>query len=427
MKKILLFISLLMAVNSEAGLISISTLSNDSQVSYETINTANNTIKNWANGNVESVNIKDGTITIDDMASTASPAQREGDHFNAYTKTGMLPVTDASLTSDISAGTSYVKSDAGLLYRAVTSATSHKYTASTDTWVYIDTNGAFSVTEQVLGTPQPSTPPNSLLLAKVVTSGAAITSVVDYRVTTVSLGISDDRYLEGMDLAWVTSEKLSIDTGVVYVGSTRVSKTSQVQLNITTAGDYIGGASQQGTSKWLYVYVGDEGNIDFYATAPNYHDATGNTAGKKYYYKYGTEYLRCLGAIRLNATGSGEITKFYMIRNFVKYDPGVSVTVALSAATWTSLPCTAAIPPISTLGLFGCYIDHEASTTALYLRPTSGIGQTAYGSGNSIIGYSLAASELLCPTNPSQSIDYYNLAGDSAIAITVDGYYMDIR
>lgn len=313
MKKLLLFVCFMLIIGrTEADLISISILSNDSQISYNYFNTAFNTVKNCLNGNIESVNLKDATITIDDMASSASPGQREGDHFNAYTKSGMLPADDVAgslLTSNISAGTSYVESDAGVLYRVVTSATSKTYTASKDTWVYIDINGAFGYTEQALGAAQPSTPSNSLLLAKVVTNGTEITSITDHRTLSISLGAADDFYIKGMNLNWVSTERLSIDTGVVYAGTTRIAKTSYTSLNVGTAGDYITGASERGTSKVLYVYANEAGNLKLDDNAPDYHDASGNTTGLKYYYKYGTNYYRKLGKLYLNATGSGNIVE----------------------------------------------------------------------------------------------------------------------
>ncbi len=308
MKKImLLLLMLLMTSTAHAGLISISTLSSDAQVSFAYFNGAYNTIKNCINGNIESVNIKDGTITVDDMASSSSPAQREGDHFNPYTKTGMIPADDVAgslLTSDISAGLSYVESDAGLLYRVVTAATSHTYNISLDTWVYIDKNGAFQVEEVVVGGAQPPTPSNCLLLARVRTDGNEITSVLDSRVTTISLGASEDYYVKGMELIWNTTSVLSVDNGIIRVGSDTITKTTFTSLNIATDSDYIDGASagDLGADKFLFVYCSPAGAVKFDDATPDYHDTTGTTTGTKFYYKSGTVYWRNLGVLSLDAS-----------------------------------------------------------------------------------------------------------------------------
>ena len=357
MRKIVIALSLLFITEfAHAGLINISTLSNDSQVSYLTLNAANNTIKNAINGNIESVNIKDGTITIDDMASSSSTGQREGDHFNAYTKTGMLPVTDASLTSDISAGTSYVKSDTGIMYRVVTSATSKTYTSSKDTWVYIDINGAFQYVVQALGLAQPTTPSNSLLLAKVVTNATSITSVVDHRILTISLGASDDKYKNGMNLIWVTTGKLSVDTGVVYVGATRVVKATQTSLNLLTAGDYISGAVEAVAGQPLYVYASPLEELKFSVNAPNYHNTNGVTLGQLYYYKYTTggvsTYWRCLGYTMLDTiTTMSEDTTVSLNLNDKIIQVVNYQTQTMKTGT-TAIPGDTTIPQITDGSLF---------------------------------------------------------------------------
>jgi hypothetical protein len=429
MKKVLLVaLLMLMTTPSYAGLIAISTLSNDSQVSYTYFNDSFNTIKNTINGGIESINIKDATITIDDMASSANPGQREGDHFNAYTKTGMLPATDAALTSDISAGTSYVKSDAGILYRVVTAATSHTYTASKDTWVYIDINGAFQYVEQVLGTAQPVTPSNYLLLAKVVTSGVAITSVVDWRTLAISLGTSDDGFIKGMASAWVTSEHLSIDTGVVYNGSTRIAKITQTQLDIADAGDYLTGVSERAVSTWLYVYCDEDGNIKLDDNAPDYHDTSGNTTGNKYYYKNGTTYWRYIGETYLNATGSGNLTPFYDDGSgYVEWDTPAAVTTVASWAAWSGpISCAVGMPATSKRANFEMSIGTDADVRgAGSIRPFGGTDVNPSLTTGDIIGVHLFGGIVSSYTDNSRRIQHYEFSSGatSTIAIVLNGYY----
>lgn len=436
MKRILLtfFILLSMTLNSHAGLISISTLSNDSQVSYTYLNTSFNTIKNVINGGLDSDNIEDGSIGIDDMATAASPAQREGDHFNAYTKTGMLPATDTDLTSDISAGVSYVKSDAGLLYRIATDATAKTYTASKDTWVYIDSNGAFQYEEVANGAAQPSTPSNSLILAKVVTDGDNITSVVDQRTLSISLGTSEDFYIKGLRLLWdLATDRLSVDTGVVYIGTTRIAKTSVTGLNIGTAGDYTDGASDRGTDKQIYVYCDTDGNIKMNENVPNRHDTSGTTTGILYYYYDGAEYWRHIGEFYLNSTGSGNIAGFYDLDGkTVRLNSPVSITTTPSAALWSAaLDCGDGIPATSVLGIFGLQSSQGSSGAGIWVRPNGSNWSTDNGNGIYVSAGGASAmtigGERWCATDSSQQINYQNDTGDDGCAIDVEGYIRATR
>jgi len=158
MKKLLVGLAVLLSASTaHAGLITISTLSSDSGIVYTYFNTAFNTIKNCINGNIESINIKDDTLTEADFADAINPRVRDSEYFNDFTYSGMLPADSTDLTSDISAGTSYVSG-----YRVVTAATSKTYTATKDTWVYIDINGTFQYVETSVGAAQPVTPSNSL-------------------------------------------------------------------------------------------------------------------------------------------------------------------------------------------------------------------------------------------------------------------------
>src|SRR3990167_2181514 len=172
-------ICLLFLTQCYAGTISYTSLSSDAGVSYSHLNTAFSTMYDEFNGNIADINLVADTLTERVFADAANPRVRDYEIVGDWTYTGMLPATDSDLTSDISAGTSYV-----LGYRIVTAATAKTYTASKDTWVYIDYNGAFQYSEVANGATQPTTPANSLLLATVVTDGDNITSVTDRRQLT---------------------------------------------------------------------------------------------------------------------------------------------------------------------------------------------------------------------------------------------------
>jgi len=352
MKKFLLTALILMAFAAPAiaGTITITTLSSDSGIVYTFFNTSFNTVKNCINGNIESVNIKDGTIAEVDMAAAANPRVRDDEFFNDFTYTGMLPADSANFTSDISAGTSYVSG-----YRVVTTATSKTYTASKDTWVYIDINGAFQYVETTVGSAQPATPANSLLLAKVTTDVVEITVVTDLRTTSISLGSQDDFSIKGLNQYWANGLKVSVDTGVAYNGTTRINKTSSTVLDVSSAANYLTGISERGASKWLYVYVTSTGSILLDDNAPDYHDTSGATQGIKYYYKYGTTYNRVVGQVRLDA--SQYIIQFYQNNKKYSYDSVVSydevrVLNAGASTSYAEVDCSAAVPSTSNMCSF---------------------------------------------------------------------------
>lgn len=97
-----------------------------------------------------------------------------------FVVTGLLPVTDAGLTSNISAGTAYI-----IGKRTVKASTPNTYTASKDTYVDLDNAGTYTFVETVLGAGAPGITGSSIRLAKVVTDGTAITSVTDLRQSAV--------------------------------------------------------------------------------------------------------------------------------------------------------------------------------------------------------------------------------------------------
>jgi len=234
-----------------AGIVSYDTLSGDAGVSYEHFNTSFNTLYNEFNGNIEAVNIKDDSLTEANFADEINPRIRTDENIGDYTVSGHLPATDTDLDSDISAGVSYVNG-----YRLSTEATSHTYTASKDTWVYIDQTGAFQYEEVVNDGTQPTTPANSLLLAKVVTDSDNITDVTDYRQTTPpNLRVYTDGItgcVISRDISTATT--INIQRGEIEFGSS-VSKrrnTSTIDIDLTKTGE---GGLDTGSLATGFYYV----------------------------------------------------------------------------------------------------------------------------------------------------------------------------
>lgn len=148
---------------------------------------------NGAGTNFSAVNNDpNGRVTL--RIITNEIATRFYEAFGEFVDSGLLPATDAGLGSDISLGVAYVRG-----YRvSKPSVTAHTYTASVDTYVDISSTGVFTYPEVATGAAAPAVTALSIRLAKVVTDGDNITSVVDLRVMApVGLGTAADGTLAG--------------------------------------------------------------------------------------------------------------------------------------------------------------------------------------------------------------------------------------
>lgn len=380
------------------------------------VNSNFDTVYNEFNGSIEggtSGNIKADSLTEIDMADDINPRVRWDEGFQDFVYTGLQPATAAGLTSDISAGTAYVNG-----YRAnKASATSKTYTNTKDTYVDIDYNGVFHYTEVARLAAAPAVYTDSIRLAAVAAQGGALTQVTDLRVLTpYATGSSKDVITRGFELVWASTTTITVNPGTLYINVTQVDKTTATTLDITAAGDAIDGVTaQQGTNKWVYVYCDDAGNLKLWSIAPNASDTVATTAGTLIYYRYGSEWYRCIGQIRLNATGSGEVIKFYKTGNRVEYDDPVTdaiVVNATNAVAFTNIDCSGYVPPTSNYVLLLCH----GNGANIFIRTdgSSGAGQT----GN------VTYSNMEITTSSSQIIEYKDA---NAASVYIRGYLENIR
>lgn len=247
-------------------------------------------------------------------------------------------------------------------------------------------------------------------------------------------GISSakDSITRGFELVWGSIDQVIVNVGTLYHGTTQVDKTSNVHLDVTTASDYITGVSEQATDDWLYVYSDSSGNFKLDNNEPDKSDASGDTEGVflYYYYAAGATYHRCVGAIRLNATGSGQVDKFYQRRSRIGIN-GVDLSAGVSNGVWSvPLDCSSAIPSIATTGIFRVNCTRTTNPTGTDLRPSIIGVNWAADATVGFAGYDNSAGgvqgTLTCPTNSSQEIQH-NDYNPSAITIYCIGYHVDIR
>ena len=121
------------------------------------------------------------------------------------------------------------------------------------------------------------------------------------------------------------------------------------------------------------------------------------------------------------------------------YDIPVQVRNGSSTGVWTTVSCNAAIPAISTFGIFGVCSGNGGTAIAAYgvwLRPTGSTWKTTTSpeaaiiyAGNETAVLRFVAGQGVCMTNSSQSIDFVNLYGASApyLRIDVEGFELNIR
>ena len=260
MKKVIItFVILLFCSPVHAAIISYDQFITPGSVTIASLNTAVDTIYQEFNGSITNVNIASDTISDDNLTPALKMSNWYDESFGDWTESGHLPATATGLTSDISAGTSYVDGA-----RVVTSATSHTYTASKDTYVYIDSSGTFQFEEVNNGASQPTTPANSLLLAKAVTDGSDITSVTDSRqITPPNLRVYSD-YRQGCVVSFDTAATVKVNAGEIDLGTGsgagKRRNTSAISLGWS---DIDTGAEAADTFYYVFAYPDPDNSSNF--------------------------------------------------------------------------------------------------------------------------------------------------------------------
>lgn len=310
MKRFVVVFGLLFSTSAFAGTISIAPFISGNDVTIPRLETQRSTLQTVINGSIEGggQNIRQGSITSYDLATAINPVTFRNEAFNDWTYSGMLAPTSASLSSTTTAGISYVNG-----VRVETSATAHSYTASKDTYVYINAGGFFEYQEVANGASAPSTPANDLLLFKAVTSGTAVTSVTDLRTLSIAITANSSNFaLDYRNQAFVSLDSTSavhVEPGQIAIGEanyTNIADTSS--RNVATAGNWIEGSAPniKNLKFYVYAYNNSGSGYDFkYSSAdPVYSDTDTNTAGTLRYYTSGGTTYRALAWISADTSST---------------------------------------------------------------------------------------------------------------------------
>lgn len=162
------------------------------ELTDDLINQGPNALRDVVNGQLDDTNIATlsgskitaGTLPTASFDPSTNPETRESEIYGNFVASGNVWSIVSGLNGTMTAGVAYVNGK-----RLITSAiASYAFTASKDTYVYIDSSGNPQYSPQTNGAALPATPANNMLIAKVVTNGSAITSIEDLRVTGISDG-----------------------------------------------------------------------------------------------------------------------------------------------------------------------------------------------------------------------------------------------
>lgn len=224
---------------------------------------------------------------------------------------------------------------------------------------------------------------------------------------------ADDAIVRGYELVYASTTTVTIQAGVLYVGLTKVTKTANTTLNITTDAHYIGGTSQRGASKWLYIYVDDSGNILLEDSTPTKADTAGNTDGTLIYGYYTTTYYRCVGAVLLD--GSQNILKFSQNSTTeIFWDAPITELTTGASATYADVDCTSSVPAIATMAL-------------LFLTEGAGGASFLRMNGATADWHTVATStydQVWMPLDSGQIFEYKT---GGTLTVTVMAYKLKIR
>jgi hypothetical protein len=248
------------------------------------------------------------------------------------------------------------------------------------------------------------------------------------------VGAPQDMIARGFELgtAAVDDTTVTVLPGVLYHGTTKVSKTSNTTLTFAAAADWYDGSthSYAGGAGWCYIGVDSSGNIKLLHTnAPDKADTSGNTAGTLVYYYYvaGTTYYRVIGAVRMDTDNKIKLGQYqegneiiyddvFANANFLMLNDGAAAAfAAVSAATF--------VPDISTI--IHLDINTAANDQVVQLRPTgsSATNGRAFHTNNQGVA---GALPITINTNGSQSFDYL-VTGGTTTDIYIVGYKLNIR
>ena len=187
-----------------------------------------------------------------------------------FIASGCLWSQSSGLTGSMTLGVVYITNSSDIMVRVSVSAVSSKvFTASKDTYVFIDDTGAITYEEETNGATPPAIPANSIQVAVVITNGSTITQILRTGVRSVGRGEigrctlvldGDEMYVNGL----IAKNFLEVDFNGLQSGS---NNGAGLRFNGDTGSNYArrysinGGSDANATSQTsLSIGNGSGGN-----------------------------------------------------------------------------------------------------------------------------------------------------------------------
>lgn len=362
MKRFVVVFGLLFSTSAFAGTISIAPFISGNDVTIPRLETQRSTLQTVINGSIEGggQNIRQGSITSYDLSTAINPVTFRDEAFNDWTYSGMLAPTSGSLSSTTTAGVSYVNG-----VRVETSATAHTYTASKDTYVYINAGGFFEYQEVANGASAPTTPVNDLLLFKAVTNGTTVSSVTDSRTMSIQITANSSNfaadYRDQAVVARDSTTAMHLEPGQFAIGSTLYTNLVDTSSRSTATGsNWIEGSTPTQANLKYYVYgynsSGTAYDFKFSSADPVYADTSSSTGGTLQYYTSGGTTYRALGWISNDSSGLIQTYNYSQYpspttKNYAYFSTGAVATGAATTPADDTIPQNNATEGVSFLSI----------------------------------------------------------------------------
>lgn len=160
------------------------------EVTANSVNQGPNALATVVNGQLDDANINTisgskisaGTLPASSFDVNSNPETREYETVGDIVASGLIWSQTTGLTGTMTAGVAYVNGKR----ISVPAVTSYVFTGSRDTYVYVDSNGVIQYNPVTNGASQPVTPAGYQIIARIITSASAITSISDLRVISAS-------------------------------------------------------------------------------------------------------------------------------------------------------------------------------------------------------------------------------------------------
>lgn len=220
-------------------------------------------------------------------------------------------------------------------------------------------------------------------------------------------------YIAGLELQWVSGSAINITSGSAHIESLNAVINAPSTLNIT--------GIALGNNAWGYVYLRSDGTAECVTTAPAA-PYSGSARSKT-----ADTSRRLIGAVRTDATGN--IYPFYHdvapglmgYRTPIISDTNFRVLFNGMATVSTTISCSTAVPPFSTVGALQFFNNTTNSAGAYSASADDTLTTSNYFS----VSGTAVRKQFAHPLSASQEFKYlYNSApATNGFTCDITGYY----